>query len=143
MKKKISEEQNRKLELICVAALIVFALLSFFFTRYSKASGDTYKKIVIYVESSNVWQCDIKDLVDEKIVVYSIDGKTVAKVITNDLDDIKNKCEYNIIEIRDKQVSCIESNCPNKVCISHGTLKSNIDNDMIICAPHKMTIVYE
>lgn len=142
-KKKISEAQNKKLELICIGVVIIFALVSFLFTKVT-THDVTYKKVSIYVGDANVWQCDIDDLKNENIIVYADENNEIFVKDINDIDgSIKEKYEYNIIEINDKKISCVESNCPNKICISHGVLNFTIDNDMIICAPHKMTVIYE
>ena len=84
------------------------------------------------------------------IAIY-VDGEKITKVgerfIDINKDDtyvIENEYgEYNTIEIKDGIVSCIDANCADKICVSHGKLMKDIDNDMIICAPHKLIILYE
>lgn len=50
--------------------------------------------------------------------------------------------DFNTIKIKNKKIQCIDSNCPDKICVKHGILRDDIDNDIIICAPHGLTISY-
>lgn len=123
---KISEEKARILETISIICLIIFALISHLFTKVIFKST-AKNQIAIYVGDKQITE---------------IDGKKIDINIDNEFL-IGNKSEdYNIIKIENGKVKCIESNCPDKVCVAHGELKDNIDNDMIICAPHKLTISY-
>lgn len=50
--------------------------------------------------------------------------------------------DYNTIEIKNKKIRCIDANCMDKICVKHDILRDDIDNDIIICAPHNLTISY-
>lgn len=125
-REKISEESAKKLEVISIAVIIVFALLSYTISNYILKKDK--RNIAIYKDGIKITE------IDEKRIDINIDGIYTI----GDRDG-----EYNIIEIKDKKVRCIEANCPDKICVEHGVLNDAIDNDMIICAPHGMTIVYE
>lgn len=126
-KTKLSEKQNKKLELICIFAIIIFALASFAFTKLmSKESSKS--EIVIYFGG-----IEINEVNGQKISLKN------DMTFTLTLED----GSYNTIEIKDKKVHCIDANCPDKICMHHEYLRDDIDNDMIVCAPHKMTIMYK
>lgn len=125
-REKLSTEQVKKLEVISIAVLIIFAVLS-------------------YVLSNFVFKRDKRNiaifLAGEKIT--KIDGHKID-IDRNDIFVIGDKkFDYNVIEIKDKKVRCIEANCPDCICVEHGELREDIDNDMIVCAPHRLVIMYE
>lgn len=125
-REKLSTEQVKKLEVISIAALIIFAVLS-------------------YVLSSFVFKREKRN-----IAVF-LAGEKITKIEGHKIDIDRNdvfvigdkKSDYNVIEIKDKKVRCIEANCPDCICVEHGELREDIDNDMIVCAPHRLVIMYE
>lgn len=126
-KVKISEKQNKKLELICIFVLIFFALGSFTFTKLVN-KGSAKSEIIIYFGG---------------IEINEVNGQKIS--LNNDMTftlTLENG-SYNTIEIKDKKVHCIDANCPDRICMHHEYLRDDIDNDMIVCAPHKMTIMYK
>ena len=122
---KISEEKAKILETISIIGLIIFAVISYLFSTYVLTG--TKKNIVITQDGEKITQ---------------IDGKSIDINVDNTFTIKGDNDEYNIIEIKNKKVRCIEANCPDKICVSHGELHDDIDNDMIICAPHKLSIQY-
>lgn len=125
-KEKISEESAKKLEVISIAVIIAFALLSYTISNFILKKDR--RNIAVYKEGIKITQ------VDGRKIDINTDG-------TYTIGDRNG--EYNIIEIKDKRISCIEANCPDEICVKHGALNIDIDNDMIICAPHGLTIMYE
>lgn len=125
-REKISKEQSKKLEIFATIFLIVFAIASFGISTFFNIK--TKENIVVFVEDKQISEID-----GEAIDI------TVDRVFT--IGDING--EYNTIEIKNNEVRCIESNCPDQICVSHGALKKDIDNDMIVCAPHKLSISYQ
>ena len=45
---------------------------------------------------------------------------------------------YNIVEIKDGQVSVTEASCPDKVCVNHGPTDQTADP--IVCLPNKLVV---
>lgn len=130
MRTKLSEKQNKLLETIAILMLIVFALISYFVTKSingNQVSADD-KNISIFVDGEKVTQID----------GIKIDINVDRTFTIGDKD-----ADYNIIEIKNKKVRCIDSNCPDKICVNHGYLNSDIDNDLIVCAPHRLLISYQ
>ncbi len=122
----MSGKATKYFEIIAIALLIVFAVVSYLLSNF------IFKKeknnIAIYRNDERI------SVVDGNKIDIDVDGTYV-------IGD-KNG-EYNIIEIKNKNVRCIEANCPDEICVKHGILRKDIDNDMIICAPHRLTIIYE
>lgn len=125
-KEKISDEKMKKIEIIMVFVLILFALVNYFVTTYVFKSSK---------ENIVIWKGDER--------ITEINGHKID--INNDMTFRLETSDggYNIIEIKDKKIRCIESNCPDNVCVKHGALNKDIDNDQIVCAPHKILIQYE
>ena len=128
MKMKLTEKQNKMLETAAIIMLIVFALSSYFITKNinGKQVGD--RNITVFVDGKKITNVDgvkIDINVDRTFVIGDKDG------------------DYNTIEIKNKKVRCIDANCPDKICVSHSFLNDDIDNDMIICAPHRLMITYQ
>ena len=80
-------------------------------------------------------------------------GKDITnEVIDFDLanlddDDVKyitieSGSDKNILAITNNSVSCIESNCPDKICVHKGKITKDFDNDMIVCMPHGLIVYY-
>ena len=128
MKMNLTEKQNKMLETATIIMLIVFALNSYFITKNinGKQVGD--RNITVFVDGKKITDVDgikIDINVDRTFVIGDKDG------------------DYNTIEIKNKKVRCIDANCPDKICVSHSFLNDDIDNDMIICAPHRLIITYQ
>lgn len=125
-REKISEEKNKKLEAIAIIGLMLFAIISYFVTTFIFKKGRN--NISVFVNGEQITQ----------IAGHRIDLNIPGTYTIGDPNG-----DYNIIEIRDYKVRCIDANCPDKICVSHGYLNPDIDNDMIVCAPHKLTIQYQ
>lgn len=123
-KKKLSESENKRLEIIAILTLIIFAVISLFIKNIL-TQNESSDNISIYVNSKKI----------DEINGVKIDINVDNTFMIGDLDS-----NYNIIEIKDKKVRCIDSNCPDKICVKHGYLNKEIDNDMIVCAPHRLLI---
>lgn len=147
-REKISDEKMRKFEAICAVVLVIFAITSYVFSTYifkKKTTSD----IKIYIQNQLINNTDntmIDINKDSIFIIYQGKDNTIKTNLINDLEkDLLNyqDYDYNVIEIKGKKIHCIEANCPDKICMHHGYLRNDIDNDMIICAPHRMTICYE
>ncbi|MBO6134310.1 MAG: NusG domain II-containing protein [Lachnospiraceae bacterium] len=125
-REKISEKKVKMLEIISIIVIVAFAILSYIFSTFILKKDS--RNISVYVDGKRITQ------VNGHKIDINVNGTYVIGDKSGD---------YNVIEIKDKKVSCIEANCPDEICVKHGDLRKDIDNDMIICAPHKMTIQYE
>lgn len=125
-KKRMPQKAQKKLEAISVIGLITFALISHFLTNmvFKKRSKD------ILIISNGIQITSINDTI--------IDNNTYGTFTLN-----SENGDYNTLEIHNGKIKCIDSNCPDKLCVSHGYLNEDIDNDMIVCAPHRLIIQYK
>lgn len=123
-KEKISSETAKKLDVIMIIVLLVFAFTSYTVTNFVFKNNKS--NIAVFVAGEKI------DYIDNKKIDINVDG-------TYTIED--GLGGYNVIEIKDKKVRCIDANCPDKICVEHGPLNMDIDNDMIICAPHKLSII--
>lgn len=78
-----------------------------------------------------------------KTLAVMVDGETVMTLpMDRDTEQvIRTEGGRNTIRIRDGKVSCIEADCPDKICVKH----SEIDTvgETIICLPHKLVLEVE
>lgn len=56
---------------------------------------------------------------------------------------IESNLGKNTIDITNNSVCCIESDCPDKICVKKGKIINAFDNEMIICVPHNLIIYYK
>ena len=128
MKIKLTEKQNKILETVAIIMLIVFALISYSITKIISGNQVGDRNITVFVDGKKITDVDgIK--IDINVDRTFIIGDKAA--------------DYNTIEIKNKKVRCIDANCPDKICVNHSFLNDDIDNDMIICAPHRLMITYQ
>jgi hypothetical protein len=128
MKIKLTEKQNKILETVAIIMLIVFSLISYSITKIISGNQVGDRNITVFIDGKKITHIDgvkININVDITFIIGDKDG------------------DYNTIEIKNKKVRCIDANCPDKICVSHSFLNDDIDNDMIVCAPHKLLITYQ
>ena len=125
-REKISEEQNRKLETFAIIGLIAFALIYYAFVHFVLKKDN--RTVSIFYNGEKITQ---------------VGGHRIDLDINGTYTIGDKNGEYNIIEINNHRIRCVDANCPDKVCVSHDYLNPDIDNDMIICAPHKLIIQYD
>lgn len=125
-RKKLSEKARKKLETISIIGLIAFALVSHFLTNV--IFKKTTKEILIFSNGTQI---------------TSIDGTVIDNTTSGTFTLNDENGDFNTLEIHNGKIKCIDSNCPDKLCVSHGYLNEDIDNDMIVCAPHKLIIQYK
>lgn len=73
--------------------------------------------------------------------LVEVDGKEVARLpLKEDAQICVDTQEegYNIIKVQDGAVSVTEANCPDKVCVDTGKLRTM--GGVIACLPHKLVV---
>lgn len=118
--------KTKKLEILSIFVLVFLAIIFYFIGMQSDIETVHGLSIVLNGE-------EINEINGHKIDI-NLDGIYVIG---------DKNASYNVIEIKDKKVRCIDANCPDKICVSHGFLNYTIVNDIIICAPHKLVIQYK
>ena len=80
-----------------------------------------------------------------KRVVVEIEGKEVDSFLLNEENEGLKKTykSYdgkgeNTILIKDKKVSVIDADCPDKICVHHNAIDSK--GESIICLPHRFIV---
>lgn len=69
-----------------------------------------------------------------KIAGYPLNTDITEKIVTKD-------GHYNILQISNGEVSVLEADCKNQICVNTRPVKRI--GDSIICLPHKISIVLE
>ena len=106
---------NRR-EIIAAAILFILSAAVIFFFVFMRSPGRT----------AEIYQ----------------DGKLIRTVELDSAPDeiFKVQCDggYNIIQVKNGEISVIGASCPDKICVDHGELKSELLP--IICLPNKLEI---
>ena len=120
MTEKQTQKSGSRLKMI-IAILIVAVILAGLLTAWlliSHHKGDS----------------SIARIYRDQEVVHEVDLDSVTESYTYrvELED----GHYNVFLIENGKISCIEADCPDKICVKTGT----IDSDMvpITCLPHKV-----
>jgi hypothetical protein len=90
--------------------------------------------IIIIVIGVLIYLSDNKVSQNNNCVILKNGRKIIRNIEKNciiDLEDI-------VIEIKDKKVRVLESNCPDKLCVKTGWIEKN--TDFIICVPNNLKI---
>ena len=80
---------------------------------------------------------------EEKTAIISVNGKKVKELDLNkdDTFDLKTDHGKNTIKVKDGEIFITEADCPDKLCVRHGSLKNKYD--AIVCLPNKVVIEYK
>ena len=125
-REKLSEIQVKKLETFATIGLIIVAIVSYLITN--TLFKKDRRNISVFVNG---------------VQITEVNGQKLDLNLPGTYTISDSNADYNVIEIKDLRVRCIDANCPDKICVSHGFLNPDIDNDIIVCAPHKLVIQYK
>lgn len=91
------------------------------------------------VGSLLVWTAPAKShirVVSDDEIVYTADLNTTEDTTF----DVRYGDHVNTIEIRDRQIRVLSSDCPDQTCVRMGWLKSA--SMPIVCLPHKLVVEF-
>ena len=94
--------------------------------------------IVVFIGLKNSFaeKTNIVEIIQDGNIIYTLDlNKSKDELIQVEFNGHKN-----IIQIKDKQISIIEADCPDKTCVNMGILKSAFTP--IVCLPNHLVIQY-
>lgn len=82
----------------------------------------------------------------KSIVLVKSDNKIIRRIdlaaVTSPYEfSVKSDYGYNTVYVSHNSIKIIDADCPDKICIAHGELKSNYSP--IVCLPHKLTVIYD
>ena len=79
---------------------------------------------------------------EKHIAQITSDGKIVRTVDLSTAPDETFTVEYfggyNVITVKDGEISVSEASCPDKICVHHGPLKNELLP--IVCMPNRLVI---
>ncbi len=105
----------KKNDLILAGAILIIALAAVVFINVTKKEG--------------------------AVVVVTIGGE-VYKTLPLDEDTTltigDRQGDYNVLEIKEGEVTMTEANCPDKICVAHRSI--HYDHESIICLPHGVSV---
>lgn len=94
--------------------------------------------IVVFIGLKNSFaeKTNIVEIIQDGNIIYTLDlNKSKDELIQAEF-----KGHKNTIQIKDKQISIIEADCPDKTCVNMGILKSAFTP--IVCLPNHLVIQY-
>lgn len=94
--------------------------------------------IVVFIGLKNSFaeKTNIVEIIQDGNIIYTLD----LNKSKDELIQVEFKGHKNIIQIKDKQISIIEADCPDKTCVNMGILKSAFTP--IVCLPNHLVIQY-
>lgn len=110
---------NNRIRKVLITALILFLVICTVILISGLRHSDN-QKVFIIQDGVILYQLDLKNEDDRLIRIDGENGK------------------YNIIEIKDHTIRMKEADCPDKVCIHTGVLRS--ENLPVVCLPNKLII---
>lgn len=129
----------KKLDYLIIVFVLVFAFILFLFF-YKPYISNTNNKIQLIINNQIIDEFDISEniiyeinTINEEIVIYK--NNTLLKTIK-----YHNKIIYNKIEVINKQIIVIQSNCENKDCMY---MKINKTYKLPIICTNGITIKYK
>ena len=76
-----------------------------------------------------------------EIAEIMVDGNVIKRIRLSDAKDqtfvVESENGYNILQIKDGDLSVIEADCKDHSCMKMGSLKKS---GMIVCLPHRLII---
>lgn len=99
---------------VLIIFILIFSLLSIKIIDFLKTEGE-----FVIIEVDNIMKHQLLLSKDTQITVEGIIGKT-------------------IIEIKQKCVNVIDSDCPAHICVKSSVIKQA--GDIIVCAPNKVAV---
>lgn len=75
-----------------------------------------------------------------KRVVITVDGEIYQEATIDEEKEIEVKTDHgvNVVQIHEGQVSMIEADCPDQVCVKHSKISKS--GETIVCLPHKVVV---
>ena len=78
----------------------------------------------------------------EKVIITVNGEKKIYSLQEDQRIEIKEKNgHYNLIVIHSGEVSMLEADCPNQVCVKHKKISKN--GEMIVCLPNEVFVQIE
>ena len=90
--------------------------------------------VFIGLRNSFAEKTNTVEIIQDGKIIYTLDlDKSKDELIQVEFQGCKN-----IIQIKDKQISIIEADCPDKYCVDKGNISKT--NESLICLPHKLVV---
>ena len=72
--------------------------------------------------------------------VVLVDGQEVQSLSLSGDREYRVRTEqgYNVVTVKEGQVSVTEADCPDKLCVKHAAVRTA--GETIICLPHKLVV---
>ena len=115
---KTKEKQNRKRDILLIAALLATSLAAFVLLRLFAVSGG---EAVVYVNGVEAGRFPLNT--DAVMIFAGYDGGT------------------NTVKIEGGAVAVVSADCPDRLCVR--TRAARYDGESIICLPHRLTVKVE
>ena len=98
--------------------------------------GIIFIAVFIGLRNSFAEKTNTVEIIQDGNIIYTLD----LNKSKDELIQVEFQGHKNIIQIKDKQISIIEADCPDKTCVNMGILKSAFTP--IVCLPNHLVIQY-
>ena len=134
---RIGNIQLKRADLIMLAVLVIVGIIAIAVFACAGGHGTgKNKKYAVLVQNGD----EIGRYALNKDINILVNKKGVAKTSRADKDikPKKSAQDYNIVTIKDGEISVKEADCPRQICVKHKPIKNSGEN--IICLPHELVI---
>ena len=118
-------KKSKKIEFFIIGFIVLVAIIVYVINAFLYGNNKT---LYIFKDGIRIEEVDGK-----KISLY----EDLTFTLTNEFG------EYNTFKIENKKISCIDSNCEDKICVLRGEIDGSMDTDFIICAPHRLSVTIQ
>ncbi len=164
----MQNSDNKKRNIILIAAILVVFLLSFGLSAYIRSSAKQGNGSETAASSYSSTEGESKDektnelqvvvqYVDREIfraplskdALYMIKDGVVSEVpegtTLESMGDeaLETKHHINLMQVKDNSVAVVQSNCSNQICVSIGKMTDTDYDFPITCLPHGLIIVIQ
>ena len=161
---------NKKRNIIMIAALLLVILLSFGLSAYirssSKNKAESETTASVSKASSGEAESTEETERELQVVVQYVDREIFRAPLSKDAlymikdgevsevpegttlesmgdEALESKHHINLMQVKDNSVAVIESNCSNQICVSIGKMTDTDYDFPITCLPHGLIIVIQ
>ncbi len=161
---------NKKRNIIMIAALLLVILLSFGLSAYirssSKKIAESETTAAVSKASSGEAESTEETERELQVVVQYVDREIFRAPLSKDAlymikdgevsevpegttlesmgdEALESKHHINLMQVKDNSVAVIESNCSNQICVSIGKMTDTDYDFPITCLPHGLIIVIQ
>lgn len=99
--------------------------------------------VITSIASLGILKMTSNEKYEEKYAEISVDGELIKTILFDDTTitdpfTVKTESGANVIEIVNGNVTIIEADCPDELCVKDGPISE--PGELLVCLPHKVVV---